>query len=129
MTAILRISYMVETGQMRIEQEIMLGVGGVRALREMGIKPTIWHINEGHAAFMMLERMRDLVQQGLDFPSALEAVAANTVFTTHTAVPAGHDHFSDDMMSAYFASFYHDLGITREEFMGLGRVPVATIST
>ena len=87
---------------MRIEQEIILGVGGARALQEMGIKPTIWHINEGHAAFMMLERMRDLVRQGLDFASALEAVAANTVFTTHTAVPAGHDHFSDDMMFSIF---------------------------
>lgn len=104
----------------RIEQEIMLGVGGVRALREIGINPTIWHINEGHAAFMMLERMRDLVQQGLDFPGALEAVAANTVFTTHTAVPAGHDHFSRDMMNSYFGTFYPELKISREEFMALG---------
>ena len=108
---------------MRIEQEILLGVGGARALQEMGIKPTIWHINEGHAAFMMLERMRALVRQGLDFATALEAVAASTVFTTHTAVPAGHDQFNDDMMTTYFEKFYHDLGITREEFMGLGRVP------
>lgn len=107
----------------RIEQEIILGIGGARALREMGIKPTIWHINEGHAAFMMLERMHDLVQQGLDLASALEAVAASTVFTTHTAVPAGHDHFSDDMMSTYFGDFYHELKITREVFMELGRVP------
>jgi starch phosphorylase len=108
---------------MRIEQEIILGVGGARALREMGIKPTVWHINEGHAAFMMLERARDLVQKGLDFPSALEAVAASTVFTTHTAVPAGHDHFSEDMVNHYFERFYKDLKITREEFMTLGRIP------
>ncbi len=108
---------------MRIEQEILLGVGGVRALREIGIKPTIWHINEGHAAFMMLERMRGLVQQGLDFASALEAVAASTVFTTHTAVPAGHDHFSEDMTVTYFERFYRELKVTREEFMALGRVP------
>lgn len=107
---------------MRVEQEIILGVGGARALREMGMKPTIWHINEGHAAFMMLERMRDLVRQGLDFASALEAVAANTVFTTHTAVPAGHDYFSDEMMFRYFEEFCRDLGITHEEFMALGRV-------
>ncbi|MGH8684249.1 MAG: alpha-glucan family phosphorylase, partial [Nitrosospira sp.] len=106
----------------RIEQEIILGVGGARALREMGMKPTVWHINEGHAAFMMLERMRDLVHQGLNFASALEAVAANTVFTTHTAVPAGHDYFSNDMMFTYFEGFCRDLGITREEFMALGRV-------
>lgn len=105
----------------RIEQEIMLGVGGVRALREIGIRPTIWHINEGHAAFMMLERMRDLVQRhGLDFPSALEAVAANTIFTTHTAVPAGHDHFSQDMMASYFGRLYAELKISREEFIALG---------
>jgi len=108
---------------MRIEQEILLGVGGIRALREMGIEPTIWHINEGHAAFMMLERIRGLVQQGLDFPAALEAVAASTVFTTHTAVPAGHDHFSDDLINAYFEPFYRDLNITREDFIALGRVP------
>ncbi len=107
---------------LRIKQEILLGIGGVRALKEMGIKPTIWHINEGHAAFMMLERMRNLVQQGLDFASSLEAVAASTVFTTHTSVPAGHDHFGDDMMTAYFEGFYHDLGISHEEFMALGRV-------
>lgn len=107
---------------LRIKQEILLGIGGVRALREVGIKPTIWHINEGHAAFMMLERMRNLVQQGLDFASSLEAVAASTVFTTHTSVPAGHDHFGDDMMAAYFEGFYRDLEITREEFMALGRV-------
>lgn len=108
---------------MRIEQEIILGIGGVRALREVGVKPTIWHINEGHAAFMMLERARDLVRQGLDFASALEAVAVNTVFTTHTAVPAGHDHFSEAMMQAYFDGFYHDLKIAREEFMALGHAP------
>ena len=67
---------------------------------------------------MMLERMRDLVQGGLDFATALEAVAASTVFTTHTAVPAGHDQFSDDMIITYFERFYRDLGITQEEFHG-----------
>ncbi len=108
---------------MRIEQEIILGVGGARALRELGINPAIWHINEGHAAFMMLERMRNLVRRGLDFDSALEAVAANTVFTTHTAVPAGHDHFSDDMIFTYFESFCRDMKITREQLVALGRVP------
>jgi starch phosphorylase len=108
---------------MRIEQEILLGVGGVRALQAIGIKPTVWHINEGHAAFMMLERMRGLVREGLNFATALQAVAANTVFTTHTAVPAGHDHFSDDMVTAYFEPLYHELGISREEFLALGHVP------
>ncbi|TXI20327.1 MAG: glycosyltransferase family 1 protein [Nitrosomonas sp.] len=108
---------------MRIEQEIILGMGGVRALQALGIQPTIWHINEGHAAFMILERIHNLVQQGLNFASALESVAVNTVFTTHTAVPAGHDHFSADMMQTYFDNFYHGLRITREEFMALGHVP------
>lgn len=108
---------------LRIEQEIILGIGGVSALQEMGIKPTVWHSNEGHAAFMMLERARSLVRQGLDFASAVEAVAVNTVFTTHTAVPAGHDHFSRAMMHDYFSGFCHDLKISWEEFMALGHMP------
>ncbi len=73
--------------RMRIEQEIVLGVGGVRALAALGYAPTVWHINEGHAAFLVLERVRALVRQGREFATALEAVAGNTVFTTHTAVP------------------------------------------
>ena len=108
---------------MRIEQEILLGMGGVRALQALGIKPTIWHINEGHAAFMILERIHALVQQGLNFASALGNVAVTTVFTTHTAVPAGHDHFSPDMMHTYFESFYRSMSITYEEFMALGHAP------
>jgi glycogen phosphorylase len=105
---------------MRIEQEIILGAGGVRALHAIGIKPTAWHINEGHAAFMILERARFLMHEGLNFDEALEAVAVNTIFTTHTAVPAGHDLFSQEMIQTYFKSFYHDLGITHEAFMALG---------
>ncbi|MEW5890045.1 MAG: alpha-glucan family phosphorylase [Pseudomonadota bacterium] len=108
----------------RIEQEIVLGVGGVRALREMGLNPTVWHINEGHAAFLVLERMRLLAgQQGLDFAAALEAVAANTVFTTHTPVPAGHDHFGEDMVRRYFEQFCRDLRVSPEELLALGRAP------
>ena len=80
---------------MRIRQEIILGVGGARALHQMGLKPTVWHINEGHAAFLVLERARMLRKQGLNFAEAMESVAVNTVFTTHTPVPAGHDHFSE----------------------------------
>jgi starch phosphorylase len=108
--------------QMRIEQEIVLGIGGVRALEALAIKPTVWHINEGHAAFLLLERMRALVKQGLDFPASLEAVAANTVFTTHTPVPAGHDHFTEDTMWSYFESFCGELKLAREDFLQLGRV-------
>ena len=106
---------------MRMEQEIVLGVGGVRALRALDIRPTVWHINEGHAAFQILERIRDHVSIGLDYAAALESVAANTVFTTHTAVPAGHDHFSEEMMMRYFDSYYPDLKASRDEFLALGR--------
>jgi len=107
---------------MRIEQEIVLGIGGVCALKVLGLKPTVWHINEGHAAFMVLERIRQKVMDdGLDFSSALEYVAVNTIFTTHTPVPAGHDHFSHEMMQTYFEDYYHKLKLSREEFMALGQ--------
>ncbi|HEY3328091.1 MAG TPA: alpha-glucan family phosphorylase [Novimethylophilus sp.] len=108
---------------MRIQQEIVLGIGGVRALAEVGLKPTVWHINEGHAAFLILERIRELIAQGLDFASALEAVAVNTVFTTHTPVPAGHDHFAHEMIMDYFSHFWPQLGIEAEHFFDLGRDP------
>jgi starch phosphorylase len=104
----------------RIQQEMVLGIGGMRALERMGIKPTCYHINEGHAAFLVLERVRRKVKQGLSFHAALEAVAASTVFTTHTPVPAGHDHFAEDMIWEYFHHCCTDLGISREEFMHLG---------
>jgi len=106
----------------RMEQEIVLGVGGGRALAELRLKPTVWHMNEGHAAFVVIERARALVSQGLDFSTALECVAASTVFTTHTPVPAGHDHFSEDMMWSYFKDFCGELKISREQFLALGRV-------
>ena len=105
---------------MRIQQEIVLGIGGVRALHALGLKPSAWHINEGHAAFMVLERMRTLIGQDMDFLSALEAVAAHTIFTTHTPVPAGHDHFNHDMMMSYFEHYYPQLKLTRDEFLALG---------
>lgn len=107
----------------RIEQEIILGVGGVRALFALGLQPTAWHINEGHAAFQILERMRTLTRQGLDFSTALEAVAANTVFTTHTAVPAGHDHFAEDMIRGYFDECCRDLKVSIGDLLALGRTP------
>ena len=108
----------------RIEQEIVLGIGGVRALRELGLHPSVWHINEGHAAFLVLERIRQKIQrEGLDFASAMEAVAVNTVFTTHTPVPAGHDQFSEGMMQAYFERYLDEIKISREGFLALGRTP------
>jgi starch phosphorylase len=107
----------------RIQQEIVLGMGGVRALKAMGITPTAWHINEGHAAFLVLERMRGLMREGLDLQSALEAVASNTIFTTHTAVAAGHDHFAPEKMERYFVRFCQELKLDRNDFLALGRTP------
>ena len=107
----------------RIEQEILLGVGGARALGRLGLKPTVWHINEGHAAFLILERIRSLIKGGLPYAAALEAVAANVVFTTHTPVPAGHDHFSEEMIRHYFAGWCHDLGLSCEHLLTLGAEP------
>lgn len=107
----------------RIKQETVLGIGGVRMLRKLGISPTIWHINEGHAAFLILERLREQRAEKQSFEQALEAIAANTVFTTHTPVPAGHDHFNQDMMMHYLGSFANELGLSREEFLNIGTVP------
>ena len=105
----------------RIAQEFVLGIGGVRALRALGIDPTVWHVNEGHCAFLVLERIRELVAQGLSFAAAREAVAANTVFTTHTPVPAGNDNFPFELMERYFGHFWPQLGTDRETFLSLGR--------
>jgi starch phosphorylase len=107
----------------RIQQEIVLGMGGFRALQAMGIHPTVFHMNEGHAAFLVLERMRHLVREGLDMDSALEAVASNTVFTTHTAVAAGHDHFAPEKMDRYFHRFISDMRMPREALHAIGRTP------
>jgi len=93
----------------RLEQELVLGVGGARALEALGLKPTVWHINEGHAAFLILERMRSLAAQGLAQEAAIEAVAANTVFTTHTPVPAGHDQFPAATVAPYLKSLFAEL--------------------
>jgi len=107
----------------RMRQEMVLGIGGVRALRSVGLAPTVWHINEGHAAFQILERCREYVQNGLDFDTALEVAAAATVFTTHTPVPAGHDIFNHKHISTYFNSFVNELGIEEKQFLALGRYP------
>jgi starch phosphorylase len=104
----------------RILQEIILGIGGVRALRVLGIKPAVWHINEGHAAFQILERVREMVAAGVDFHTALEQIANCTVFTTHTPVPAGHDAFEHGLMDSHFSAIYSQLGTTREEVLCLG---------
>ena len=105
----------------RVRQEIVLGIGGVRVLRALGIQPTVFHANEGHTAFMLLERTRELVQQGQTFEEAAEQIRATSLFTTHTPVPAGHDAFPLHMMEKHFAGFWDDLAITKQEFMELGR--------
>jgi starch phosphorylase len=128
--------------EVRILQEIVLGVGGVRALGALGVRPTVWHMNEGHAAFLVLERIRAHMRgedgggdrldgrgenpprtaTALDFAAAIEAVAANTVFTTHTAVEAGHDRFAEGMFRSYFDSFCRDLDLPPSTLVGLGKV-------
>jgi starch phosphorylase len=106
----------------RIQQEMCLGIGGVRALRAVGVEPTAWHANEGHAAFIVLERAREYVQsQGLTFDQAIEAVSASTVFTTHTPVPAGHDIFPLDLFDQYMGHYAEALAIPRESLHQLGR--------
>lgn len=104
---------------MRIKQEIMLGIGGVRLLRKLNIAPHAWHMNEGHSAFLLLELLREHVAAGLSFADARTAVAARTIFTTHTPVPAGHDAFAFPVMDRYFWGFWDQLGISRDEFMAL----------
>jgi glycogen phosphorylase len=107
---------------MRIRQEMVLGIGGIRALRALGKEPTVCHMNEGHSAFCGLERIRTLMEeQGLDFYSAREAVTAGTCFTTHTPVPAGNDAFPPQLMEHYFSGYLPLLKIDRQEFLGLGR--------
>ena len=104
----------------RIQQEIILGIGGVRVLRAMGIQPAAWHLNEGHAAFVVLQRIRDQIETGSSFESALEAVRKTTVFTTHTPVPAGHDAFPFSLVETHLAGAWGTLGSYRDAFLALG---------
>jgi glycogen phosphorylase len=104
----------------RIQQEVILGIGGVRVLRAMGIQPAVWHLNEGHAAFVVLQRIREFIEQGRSFDEALEAVKATTVFTTHTPVPAGHDAFPYHLVEKHLAGCWGDLGQHRAQFLALG---------
>jgi len=91
--------------EMRLLQELVIGLGGVRILRAIGINPTVWHANEGHTTFMMVDRVRELVGKGMDVKNAIEKVKATTVFTTHTPVPAGNDVFSLDLIEKYFHNY------------------------
>ncbi|NJL04889.1 MAG: glycosyltransferase family 1 protein [Chloroflexaceae bacterium] len=105
--------------EMRIAQEMVLGIGGVRALRRLGLAPTVWHMNEGHSAFLTLELARERVQQGEDFHAAMEDIRHHAVFTTHTPVPAGNDAFPVPMIEKFFKDYYPQLGISREEFLNV----------
>jgi starch phosphorylase len=120
-----RITYQLYGGDIntRIQQEVVLGIGGVRALRAVGLRPTVWHINEGHSAFQILERCRERMKSGLAFEAALELVAAGTVFTTHTPVPAGHDMFDHHLILSYFREYLRDTGLEEQRFLALGASP------
>ena len=122
-------SYRDITGQLyggdlhkRIRQEIALGIGGLRALKELGIRPTVYHMNEGHSAFLALERIRVLMaEEHLSFEEAQIATRANNVFTTHTSVPAGIDLFDVGLMYEYFQDYCREAGIGFEDLLSLGR--------
>jgi glycogen phosphorylase/synthase len=106
----------------RLKQEIILGIGGVRLIQTLGIKPDVYHLNEGHSAFSGLERIRSLMErEGIDFYHAVEVVRSSSLFTTHTPVPAGHDSFEEHLMRAYLVQFSDYFKISWEDFVGLGR--------
>jgi glycogen phosphorylase len=109
----------------RVCQEMVLGIGGVRALRAVGMQPAVWHLNEGHAAFLILELLREHIAQGLSFSAALEAVAAGCVFTTHTPVAAGHDAFNLELIVRHLEGFGPELGVPIERVLELARAPSA----
>ena len=104
----------------RLMQEMLLGIGGVRMLRALNLNPAVYHANEGHAAFLLLERIRELVEAGSSFEEAVEQVRATSIFTTHTPVPAGHDTFQFSLIEKHFVGYWDQLGITREHFLSLG---------
>ena len=106
--------------EMRIQQEIVLGIGGLRVLRALGVDPLVFHLNEGHSAFLVLEHARERVEAGNPFDEARQAVQETTVFTTHTPVAAGHDIFPFHLVEKYFHTYWPHLGLSREQFMELG---------
>jgi len=105
----------------RIMQEILLGVGGVRALRALAYNPSVWHMNEGHAAFLTLERAREFVAAGYPFEEAIEKTRQQNIFTTHTPVPAGNDEFPLWLIDKYLSMLWPEMGLNREQFMDLAR--------
>ncbi|MBK5095512.1 MAG: alpha-glucan family phosphorylase, partial [Deltaproteobacteria bacterium] len=109
--------------EMRIRQEIMLGIGGVRALRALNLAPTVYHMNEGHSAFLALERIRaHMEEHGVSFAEAREQVVASNVFTTHTPVPAGNEQFATELMRKYLSGMAEKIGLPWQEFLGMGQL-------
>ncbi|MFW5798198.1 MAG: alpha-glucan family phosphorylase [Planctomycetota bacterium] len=109
--------------EMRVRQEMMLGIGGLRMLWELGIEPAVCHMNEGHSAFLALEQIRRLMkEQGLSFAESVETVRVANVFTTHTPVPAGNDIFGTDLVEKYMGTYREQIGLSREQFLDLGRI-------
>ncbi len=107
----------------RLKQELLLGIGGIKAIRQLGLNPKIYHCNEGHAAFIGLERLREYVEHdGLTFSEAMEVVRASSLFTTHTPVPAGHDAFDESMIRMYLGHYAQMLGVDWETMMSLGKI-------
>ncbi len=106
----------------RLRQEILLGMGGVKALQELGIEPSVYHMNEGHSAFLILQRIRDIMHQGNSFEVASEAVRASCVFTTHTPVDAGNERFSHELMERYFTDYANCIDLPFQRFLDMGRI-------
>lgn len=107
--------------EVRISQEMLLGIGGVRALHKLGFDPSLWHMNEGHSAFLTLEQVRGRVASGSSFKEAAEAVKETNIFTTHTPVPAGNDQFPIWLIEKYFPGYWEGLGLNRDQFIDLGK--------
>lgn len=106
----------------RLKQEILLGIGGMKTLKALGIKKEVYHCNEGHAALINVERLVDYVESGLSYQEALELVRASSLYTVHTPVPAGHDYFDESLFGKYMNKYPAKLGLTWDEFIGLGRI-------
>src|SRR6185295_12474253 len=109
--------------ELRLRQEWILGVGGVRVLRAVGISPAAWHANEGHATFMLVERVHELTARGISLDEAIRQVRANSIFTTHTPVPAGHDVFPHQLVEQCVGPLWEQLGTDSETFWRIGRLP------
>jgi starch phosphorylase len=109
--------------EIRLQQEIIIGIGGVRVLRALGLNPCIWHVNEGHTAFMMLERIRELYKSGINFEEAIAQVRASSIFTTHTPVPAGNDLYPVKMVEKHLRHYWQEMDIDKNKFLNLGTHP------